>query len=57
MVKKVNKDATAIKQLLENGFKQSQISKMLNIKKQKFSHWANTDINGRDPVRWASLIW
>ena len=44
MVKKLNKDAIAIKELLKNGYKQSQIVEILNIKKGKISYWANNQI-------------
>ena len=44
MVKKLNKDAIAIKELLKKGYKQSQIVEILNIKKGKVSYWANNQI-------------
>jgi len=44
MVKKINKDAIMIKGLLKRGYKQCEISMMLDIKKEKVSYWARTDI-------------
>ena len=44
MVKKLNKDAVAIKELLNKGYKQSQIVKILKIKKGKVCYWANNKI-------------
>ena len=44
MVKKLNKDAITIKSLLEKGYNQYQISKMLNLSKQKVHYWAKTEI-------------
>ena len=44
MVKKLNRDAFLIKTLLEKGFKQCEIVKLLKIKKQKVSYWAKTEI-------------
>ena len=44
MAKKINKDAIMIKGLLKRGYKQCQISRMLNIKKEKVSYWARTEL-------------
>ena len=44
MVKKINRDAITIKSLLNQGFKQSQIVKMLKISKQKVHYWMKTEI-------------
>ena len=44
MVKKINRDAESIKKLLSMGYKQTEIVKMLKIKKQKVSYWANKEI-------------
>ena len=44
MVKKINNDAITIKSLLEKGYTQYKISKMLNISKQKVHYWARTEI-------------
>ena len=44
MVKKINEDAMKIKKLLEKGLSQKQISKLLGLKKQKVSYWANHDM-------------
>ena len=44
MVKKVNRDALLIKILIEKGVKQKDIVKLLHVKRQKVSYWANTEI-------------
>ena len=44
MVKKLNRDAFLIKILLDKGLKQTDITKILNISKQKVNYWAKTDI-------------
>ena len=44
MVKKINNDAITIKSLLEKGYTQYKIAKMLNISKQKVHYWARTEI-------------
>ena len=44
MVKKTNKDALMIKELLRKGLRQCQISSLLGIKKEKVSYWSRTEI-------------
>ena len=44
MVKKINNDAITIKSLLEKGYTQYKIAKMLNISNQKVHYWARTEI-------------
>ena len=44
MVKKINRDGITIKSLLEQGFKQSQIAKMLSVSKQKVYYWMKVGI-------------
>ena len=44
MVKKINRDAIAIKTLLDKGYTQARICRLLRLKKQKVSYWANTPI-------------
>ena len=44
MAKKINRDAESIKKLLSRGYKQKEIVKILNLKKQKVSYWATHDI-------------
>ena len=43
--KKINRDAIAIKTLLDKGYTKSRICLLLVLKKQKVSLWANTHIN------------
>ena len=43
MVKKINKDALAIKSLIEKGMKQADIARLLGLKRKKVSYWAHTD--------------
>ena len=45
MVKRVNRDAESIKKMLSMGYKQKEIVKILHIKKQKVSYWANKEIS------------
>ena len=45
MGKKINNDAITIKTLLRKGYTQARICRMLGLKKQKVSYWANTPIN------------
>ena len=42
--KKINRDAIAIKTLLDKGYTQARICRLLGLKKQKVSYWANTPI-------------
>ena len=44
MVKKINKDALMIKELLNKGFRQCEISRLLGLKKEKVYYWAKTEI-------------
>ena len=44
MVKKINRDGITIKSLLNQGFKQGQIAKMLNISKQKVHYQMKVEI-------------
>ena len=44
MVKKINNDAITIKSLLEKGYTQYKIAKILNISKQKVHYWVRTEI-------------
>ena len=44
MVKKINKDAVIIKELLKLGKKQSEIVELCGYKKQKVSYWATHEI-------------
>ena len=39
-MKKLNADAIMIKQLLKKGYKQCDIARLLDIKKEKVSYWA-----------------
>ena len=51
MVKKLNRDAFLIKLLLEKGIKQCDIVKLLHLKKQKVSYWANTELKNTQKRR------
>ena len=51
MVKKINKDAVLIKNLLERGFSQNDIAKLLNFHKTKVSYWAKTEIKDEQKRR------
>ena len=42
--KKIKKYGYTIKSLLEKGYTQYKIAKMLNINKQKVHYWARTEI-------------
>ena len=44
MVKKINKDGIAIKELHKMGYKPSQIAKIKKISKQKVNYWLKTEI-------------
>ena len=44
MVKKCNKDAIMIKELLKKGLRQCEIARLLNLKKEKVSYWARIEI-------------
>ena len=44
MAKKIKKDTITIKGLLKRRYKQCQISRMLNIKKEKVSYWARAEL-------------
>ena len=44
MVKKINKDAIKIKSLLEKGYTQGEIAKMINLSKQKVNYWVLHEI-------------
>ena len=44
MGKRINNDAITIKALLSKGYTQARICRMLGLKKQKVSYWANTPI-------------
>ena len=44
MGKRINKDAITIKTLLRKGYTQARICRILGLKKQKVSYWANTPI-------------
>ena len=44
MGKKINHDAITIKKLLSKGYTQARICRMLGLKKQKVSYWAQTPI-------------
>ena len=45
MGKRINNDAITIKTLMRKGYTQAPICRMLGLKKQKVSYWANTPIN------------
>ena len=47
MVKKINKDAITIKELLEKGMRQCQIAKLLNLKRAKVNYWSKVEIKDR----------
>ena len=47
MVKKINKDAITIKELLKKGMKQFQIAKLLNLKRAKVNYWSKVEIKDR----------
>ncbi len=47
MVKKINKDAITIKELLKKGMKQCQIAKLLNLKRAKVNYWSKVEIKAR----------
>ena len=47
MVKKINKDAITIKELLKKGLKQSQIAKLINLKRAKVNYWSKVEIKDR----------
>ena len=44
MVKKLNADALMIKELLKKGYKQCDIARLLDIKKEKVRYWARHEI-------------
>ena len=44
MAKKLNADALMIKELLKKGYKQCDIARLLDIKKEKVSYWARHEI-------------
>jgi len=44
MVKKINSDTISIKTLLDKGYAQDCICRLLGLKKQKVSYLANTHI-------------
>ena len=44
MVKKINSDAIGLKTLLDKGYTQALIYRLLGLKKQKVSYWTNTPI-------------
>ena len=44
MGKKINNDALVIKRLISEGMKQAKIAKLLGLKRQKVSYWANKPI-------------
>ena len=44
MVKKINKDALMIKELISKGMRQCEISRLLDIKKEKASYWSRHEI-------------
>ena len=44
MVKKINKDALMIKELIRKGLRQCEISRLLGIKKEKVSYWSRHEI-------------
>ena len=44
MSKKLNADALMIKELLKKGYKQCDIARLLDIKKEKVSYWARHEI-------------
>ena len=44
MVKKVNRDAIAIKKLLEKGMRQCEICRVLHLKRAKVNYWAKTEL-------------
>ena len=47
MVKKINKDALMIKELINKGMRQCEISRLLGIKKEKVSYWSRHEIKER----------
>ena len=47
MVKKLNKDALMIKELISKGMRQCHISRLLGIKKEKVSYWSRHEIKER----------
>ena len=44
MVKKINKDALMIKELISKGLRQCEISRLLGIKKEKVSYWVRHEL-------------
>ena len=44
MVKKINRDAIAIKELLQKGMRQCDICRILKLKRAKVNYWAKTEI-------------
>ena len=46
-MKKINKDAITIKELLKKGMKQCQIAKLLNLKRAKVNYWSKVEIKDR----------
>ena len=44
MLKKLNSDGLMIKELIKKGYKQCEISRILDIKKEKVSYWARHDL-------------
>ena len=47
MVKKINKDALMIKELISKGKRKYEISRLLGIKKEKVSYWSRHEIKER----------
>ena len=45
MAKKINRDAESIKRLLSMGYKQHEVAKILRLRRQKVSYWANKEIS------------
>ena len=44
MMKKINQDSIAIKELLQNGMRQCQICRILKLKLAKINYWTKTEI-------------
>ena len=56
-MKKIYKDALVIKQLINRGMNQSQISKLIGLKLQKVNYWAIRPISEKkEKKNWANFI-
>ena len=55
-MKKIYKDALVIKQLINRGMNQSQISKLIGLKLQKVNYWAIRPISEKKEKKIESIL-